>query len=236
MHDESRPNNRINPIPGPVFAQSAERGKRVRFGGLPGALWRMLPLLVLMLAAGAVSARAGGMSKAAGATAYQDAEGTFIMAFPADFTVSTDAEALAPKSYFPLDDGTVRLGGCYSGRDYQDTNFGSACIVVSVSPATEREKDCAIFDGDTLCGEAEGVRDATVNGLRFKRADLSDAAVGHRLEARDYWIVRDGHRYDIRLLVSYTDIGMYTPGEKREFPIEKCWARLTGVLSTFSFR
>ena len=232
MRDESRPNNLVFSIPGRGFAQSIERGRCSRLGSL---LW-IFPLLVLMLVGGAAPAWSGGPSEKAGVTVHGDAEGTFIMAFPADFTVSTDAKTLARKSYFPLDDGSVRLGGCYSGPDYTDTNFGSACIVVSVSPATEQEKDCAIFDGDTLCGEGEGVRDATVNGLRFRRADLSDAAMGHRLEARDYWIVRDGRRYDIRLLLSYTDIGMYTPGEKREFPREECWAKLTGVLNTFSFR
>ncbi|WP_338666678.1 hypothetical protein [Pseudodesulfovibrio methanolicus] len=161
---------------------------------------------------------------------------SFTMDFPVDFTVSSDAKTLARESYFPLDDGSVRLGGCYSGADYEGTNFGSACIVVSVSPAAEGGGDCARFDGDLLCGTEQGVRDAVVNGLPFRRGDMTDAAMGHRLEARDYWTVRDGWRYDIRLFLSYTAIGMYTPGEMREFSQEDCWSRLTGVLNTFSFR
>jgi hypothetical protein len=158
------------------------------------------------------------------------------MAFPDDFTVSTDAEELTPKSYFPLGDGSMRLGGCYSGEDYAGTNFGSACIVVSVSPDAEPDRDCARFEGDAFCGEKDGVRDAVVNGQPFRRADMSDAAMGHRLEARDYWTIRDGQRYDIRLFVTYTAIGMYTPGEKQAFSSKDCWSRLTRVLNTFSFR
>jgi hypothetical protein len=165
-----------------------------------------------------------------------DADRSFTMAFPADFTVSADPSRLAAKSYFPMDDGSMRLGGCYAGEAYAGTNFGSACIAVFVSPDDGRDRDCARFDGDTLCGEEDGVNEAVVNGLRFKRADMADAAVGHRLEARDYWIVRDGRRYDIRLSVSYTAIEMYTPGDKREFSPVDCWSRLTGVLNTFSFR
>ncbi|MGE4422697.1 MAG: hypothetical protein AB7D39_10400 [Pseudodesulfovibrio sp.] len=190
-------------------------------------------MLALVLAGGATSAcSAGGPETAA---VPRDDGRSFTMDFPADFTVSGDAKTLARESYFPLDDGSVLLGGCYSGPDYAGTNFGSACVVVSVSPAGEGG-DCARFDGDLLCGAEQGVRDAVVNGLPFKRGDMSDAAMGHRLEARDYWTVHDGQRYDIRLFLSYTATGMYTPGEKREFSREDCWDRLTAVLNTFSFR
>jgi hypothetical protein len=194
----------------------------------------MLLLLALAMAGGVTTACSASRPDTASAQGADTR--SFTMDFPADFTVSTDTKTLAEKSYFPQDDGSVRLGGCYSGTDYEGTNFGSACIVVSVSPAAEGAEDCARFDGDSLCGAEQGVRDAVVNGLPFRRGDMSDAAVGHRLEARDYWTVRDGLRYDIRLFVSYTAIEMYTPGEKREFSREDCWARLTGVLNTFSFR
>ncbi|MEZ7196536.1 hypothetical protein [Pseudodesulfovibrio karagichevae] len=198
-----------------------------------GLSWIFL-LLALVAAGGAASVCwAGGPGTAA---AGKDNAPAFTMAFPADFTVYDDPKALAQESYFPLDDGSVLLGGCYSGPDYAGTNFGSACVVVSVSPAEEDGDDCARFDGDSLCGAEQGVRDAAVNGLPFKRGDMSDAAMGHRLEARDYWTVRGGQRYDIRLFLSYTDIGMYGPGEKREFSREDCWARLNAVLNTFSFR
>jgi len=130
----------------------------------------------------------------------------------------------------------MRLAGFYSGQAFAGTNFGSAGIVVSVAPARKGENDCARFEGDLLCGAEEGVRDTVVNGIQFKCATLEDAAVGHRLEVREYWTVRHGQRFEIRLSVSYTDIGMYTPGEKREFSLADSWAKLTAILNTFSFR
>ncbi|OIQ48791.1 hypothetical protein BerOc1_03544 [Pseudodesulfovibrio hydrargyri] len=218
-----------------MFDDSWMKCRILRGCGQRVSAW--LFLLVVLCAVGSpVFARAGGSPEKARTDAPDDVGRSFAMAFPVDFTVSTDAKQLAAKSYFPLDDGSMRLGGCYSGEEYAGTNFGSACITVSVSPDEGRDGDCARFDGDTLCGEEGGVRDAVVNGLRLRRADMSDAAMGHRLEARDYWIVHDGRRYDIRLFVGYTAMEMYTPGEKREFSLEDCWARLTGVLNTFSFR
>ncbi len=200
-----------------------------------GVAWALL-VLVAVLAAGPVTAAPEGCPEAAETEVYQDAANSFTIAFPSDFTVTTDPNALAPMRYFPLDDGEMRLGGCYSGQEFEGTNFGSACIVVGSRPAETREADCARFDGDLLCGTEQGVRDVVVNGLRFKSATLSDAAVGHRLEMREYWTVHRGRRYEIRLSVSYTDIGMYSPGEKREFSQEACWAKLTDILNSFSFR
>jgi len=235
MQNDSWPKRWISSNPGTVFSPLREHENPTSSGGAPFNPWVLL-LLALILVGGPASAYSGGQAEAMGDGGLENADRSFFIAFPPDFTVSTDAKALARESYFPLDDGFVRLGGCYSGRDYEGTNFGSACVVVSVSPAREQDRNCARFDGDTLCGDQEGVRDVVVNSLRFKRADLSDAAVGHRLEARDYWTVRDGKRYDIRLFVSYTDIGMYSPGEMKEFPREEGWARLTAVLNSFSFR
>jgi hypothetical protein len=218
-----------------MFDESWMKSRILRGCGQRSCAWLFL-LTVLIVAGSPAAVCAGGGPEAAGAEGLAKGDRSFAMAFPDDFTVSVDAAELAAKSYFPMDDGTMRLGGCYAGEAYADTNFGSACIAVFVSPSNERDRDCARFEGDTLCGEENGVRDEVVNGLGFKRADMSDAAVGHRLEARDYWIVRDGRRYDIRLFVSYTAIEMYTPGDKREFSREDCWSRLTGILNSFSFR
>lgn len=213
-----------------VFQRFEERaGCRTR------AFWRLVPLLAVIVAA--VPAFADSKCpEGAGATVRGDAAQSFTMVFPADFTVTDDPKLAARQSYFPQVDETMRLAGFYSGQAFAGTNFGSAGIVVSVSPAREEESDCARFEGDLMCGAEEGVRDTVVNGIQFKSATLSDAAVGHRLEVREYWTVRHGQRYEIRLSVSYTDIGMYTPGEKREFSPADCWAKLTAVLNTFSFR
>lgn len=208
--------------------------RRPRSGGA-ALLWAALALAAL-LAAGPASAAGDSCPGTTGAGARLDATQSFSLAFPADFTVSTDPKSLNGMRYFPLADGEMQLGGCYSGREFEGTNFGSACIVAGSRPAEAREADCARFDGDLLCGPDQGIDDVTVNGMPFKRATLSDAAMGHRLETREYWTVRHGRRYEIRLSVSYTDIGMYSPGEKREFSQEACWARLTGILNTFSFR
>jgi len=166
---------------------------------------------------------------------HSDAEHSFTLKFPSDFTVTADPKIIAQQSYFALASEPVRLGGFYSGRDFADTNFGGACIVVSASPAKEQENDCARYDGDLFCGPEQEVRDAEINGIGFKSAILADAAVGNRLEIREYWTIRNGCRYEIRLCLSYSDIGMYAPGEKQEFDRDKCWGKLTGILGSFRF-
>ncbi|MFW5490372.1 MAG: hypothetical protein ACNI3A_18425 [Desulfovibrio sp.] len=166
---------------------------------------------------------------------HSDAEHSFTMKFPADFTVTTDPKQLAQRSYFPLADGTLRLGGYYSGKEYAGTNLHSASIVVSVVPAKEQENDCARFEGDLFCGPDQEIRDATISGVQFKYTTLSDAAAGQRVDTREYWRIHNGLRYEISLCLTYSDIGMYTPGEIKEFNQNECWARLTGILNTFSF-
>ena len=205
-------------------------------GGRARAFLRLVPMLAVIVVVAPALACAACSAEATAATVRGDTAQTFTMAFPADFTVTSDPKQVAGQSYFPQADETMRLAGFYSGQAFAGTNFGSAGIVVSVSPASKGESDCARFDGDMMCGAEQGVRDTLVNGIQFKIADLSDAAVGHRLEVREYWTVRHGQRYEVRLFVSYTDIGMYTPGEKREFPVAECWEKLTAILNTFSFR
>ena len=166
---------------------------------------------------------------------HWDAEHTFSMNFPGDFTVTTDPGALAGKSYFPQDAENLRLAGFYSGMDFEGTNLHAAFIVVVASPAKEEERDCARFEGDVLCAPDQEIRDTEINHVPFKWAALADAAAGQRVDVREYWTVRDGRRYEIRLCLTYSDIGMYPPGEKKEFGPEACWKKLTDILNTFSF-
>ena len=64
---------------------------------------------------------------------------------------------------------------------------------------------------------------------------MQDAAAGNRLEARKYWTIRDGRRYEVLLTLGYTDIANYTPGTMQEFDKKACWKTLLSILETFSF-
>ena len=160
---------------------------------------------------------------------------TFSIAFPDDFTVTTAPKTLCAHSYFPVPAEGMVLGGYYSGDAYAGTNFGSASVVVSVRPPDALGEDCTDLDGSTACGPKAGVRSAVVNGIAFRYAEMNDAAVGHRLQARQYWTLHDGRRYEVLLAVSYTDIGMYTPGAVKGFDADACMARLLDILHTFTF-
>ncbi|WP_419785471.1 hypothetical protein [Pseudodesulfovibrio sp.] len=159
----------------------------------------------------------------------------FTMQFPKDFTATNDSEALAAKSYFPVDAEDMVLGGYYSGKAYANTNFSGAIVAVTETPAESGDDSCTEFDGDTVCKSDEGVGDVIINAIPFKLATIEDAAVGHRLEARKYWTIRNGHRFEVLLSLSYTDMGAYTPGTVKEFDKKACWEKLVSIMKTFSF-
>ena len=164
-----------------------------------------------------------------------DTPPSFTMEFPGDFTVTKDGRPPEGRSYFPLMQNDVALGGYYSGTAYADTNFRSMSVAASETLAKDGDEDCADFDGYRMCRGDEGVGDATINAIPFQYAAMQDAAVGNRLEARKYWTIRDGRRYEVLLTLSYTDASNYTPGTVKEFDRKGCWEKLLSILQTFSF-
>jgi len=164
-----------------------------------------------------------------------DTAPSFTMEFPDDFTVMKDGRPSEGQNYFPLMQDDVALGGHYSGTAYADTNFRSMSVAASETRAKDGEEDCADFDGYRMCKGDEDVGNITINTIPFLYAAMQDAAVGNRLEARKYWTIRDGRRYEVLLTLSYSDISNYTPGTVKEFDRKSCWDKLLAILETFSF-
>ena len=160
---------------------------------------------------------------------------SFTLEFPGDFTVVKDGQSLEGHGYFPLMLSDVALGGYYSGTAYAGTNFRSMGVAASEAAAKDGDEGCADFDGYRMCRGDEGVGDVTVNAIPFRYAAMQDAAAGNRLEARKYWTIRNGRRYEVLLTLSYSDIANYTPGTVKEFDKEACWKKLLSILGTFSF-
>jgi hypothetical protein len=169
------------------------------------------------------------------ASSQTDSGPSFTLEFPADFTVTKDGRPLEGQSYFPMMQKNVALGGYYSGTAYADTNFRGMSVTASETLAKDGEEDCADFDGYRLCRGDQDVGETTINAIPFQYAAMQDAAVGNRLEARKYWTIRDGRRYEVLLTLSYSSISNYTPGTVKEFDKKGCWQKLLAILGTFSF-
>jgi len=166
---------------------------------------------------------------------YTDKEHTVSIGFPPDFTVTTDPASTKGGSYLPVDSSNMILAGFYSGTAYSGTNFSHACVVVAKQHAQGMKTDCAEYDGDPLCSGQNGVTQTMINNVAFYHASFKDAAMGHRQKSSLYWTTQGQYRYKIILTLSYTDMGMYSPGTVNAFDKKGCLQTLQSILHSFTF-
>jgi hypothetical protein len=186
-------------------------------------------VIALLLLLAAVCAAATNGDAPASWRTYHSRDHGFAIAYPADFTFYSDPQK-APRSYMAVCAAESVACFQYSGQEYKGTNFGAAGLSVNILGSLHSEDDCRRIEG-----AAGSVQTVTINGVLFSYANTSEGAMSHLISGPVYRTFHDQTCYEITLLITSTNIGVYDPGAVKEFDSTKLAKQLDAILHTFRF-
>lgn len=143
---------------------------------------------------------------------YSDARQRFFFYHPEDAEVIVDAARMAEEGHGPVcnpEEAVVCVP--YGKERYAGTNFGDAGFSVRILP----DRDAASCLAARPLEQPAGVTD--VNDTRFRVYEISEGAMSHRLEGRNYRVFRSLTCFELATRIYTSVFEVHDPSVVREF-------------------
>jgi hypothetical protein len=122
----------------------------------------------------------------------------------------------------------------YSGKEYANTNFGSAAVIVTIPSNITTKSQCEKNLGNRIY-PAENIRHQTINGQDFFIFESTEAATMHRSVSTIYHTWQNAHCYQIEGKIDTSVYDVYASTVKQFTDAEKQGMRkiLNDIAETF---
>lgn len=147
-----------------------------------------------------------------------------------DFGLALNTEQITVTSYIPPCDDNLDYCLYYSGKEFVNTNFGSAGIRIKNRKDISEVNKC-LMTPPTGYEVFKPTRTATTTAYSLSVFNIGDAGAGHYANGELYRLAYKGTCHEFETRISATQFANYPEGTKEEFKDTVLKAKIKSILN-----